>query len=83
LFFFWLIAFIVVWLAWTLEPGCFRCICCHRAGRDEILVEGGSLMEPLPGLMQSADTLTETQTVLVAAPVHLHTTLHTHPKMRL
>lgn len=89
--FFWFIAFYYMYifflvfgrlLFWTLErAGWDLGICCHRASGDEVFVQGGRLMEPLPGLMQSADTLTKTQTVLVVAPVHLHTTLYTHPRM--
>lgn len=78
------IAFWFLMANWTLEPsglaGCCRCCCGYRTGRDEVLVEGGGLVQPLPGLMQSTDTLTETQTVLVVVPALLHARLHTHPK---
>lgn len=70
-----------LWSLWTLDCGVLSgsgCVCSHGAGRDEVFVQGGRLMQPLPRLMQTTDTLTETQAVLVGT-VHWHTTPHTHP----
>lgn len=45
-------------------------VCVGRAHRDQILVQGDGLMQPLPGLVQGVDAVSNTNTVATAVKGH-------------